>query len=464
MALQQRLVQKQVQNLAMTKQLRHAIELLELSTLELHQTLEGYAEENPLLILEEAETDASDSDRGDEPREDMSFDNQFHDGGRNSPPPNRSNPYNEFGMENIEGDAPSLYNYMESQIRTKCPDPTEQFLAFAFLNYLEPSGYLSLEEDEFCKRLGCSKDNFNRMLDLLQHLDPPGIFARNLKECLGLQLEAKGDLTPRFIIFLEHLDLLGKGDLAKLGKVCGCELDELKEMIQDLRDLDPKPGLAFDSSDIPQRQPDAFVWIDLETQEVQVRMDDRFAPRLRIDEGFTQGFTRQDKDFKSYVSDRMSQAQWLLKALNQRQENFMKITKALGDAQRAFFEKGVTGLKPMTLKQIAETVGVHESTVSRITQNKYIGCSQGVFELKFFFSASISNAWTGEDQSALAIQHAIQKLVDEEPQNKPLSDDQLVKILCEMDISVARRTVTKYRELMNIPSSYDRARRYKLVG
>lgn len=462
MALQQRLIQKQAQTLAMTKQLRQAIELLELSSLDLQQTVEGYLEENPLLVMEEAEYEGSEKDRGDTPLDDPIYDNQFHDSGRSGPPPDRTNPYNEFGMENLEGQEVSLYGFLEGQIRTHIPDPQEQFLAFALLYDLEPSGYLDVDEKAFCKRLGCEEEMFDIILSKLQGLEPAGVFARSLKECLAIQLDMMGELTQRFKIFLEHLELLGKGDLLKLGKLCGCEQDELKEMIQEIRELNPKPGLQFDHADIPQRQPDVYVFLNHETGEFDVRLDEKSCPKVRMDSSLAPNVDGRDKNYKAYIGERMTQAQWLLKALQQRQENLYNIAKAIAQEQKDFFQKGVAHLKPMTLKQIAGQVDVHESTVSRITQNKYLACAQGLFDLKFFFSSNISNAWTGEDQSALAIQHAIQKLVDQEPAQKPLSDDQLVKYLCEMDISVARRTVTKYRELLKIPSSYDRARRYKL--
>jgi RNA polymerase sigma-54 factor len=296
-------------------------------------------------------------------------------------------------------------------------------------------------------------------LQLLQRLDPPGIFARSLAECLALQLAERGRLDPAMQALLDRLDLLAKRDLAQLMKHCGVDAEDLKEMIAEIRALNPKPGSAFDQSlaqpvipDILMRPQPGGDWI--------VELNSETLPRVLVN---TRYYARVAKDArrkeeKDYLSERYQAANWLVKSLHQRATTILKVASEIVRQQDAFFRRGIQHLKPLILRDIADAISMHESTVSRVTTNKHMATPRGLYELKYFFTAAIASSGGGEAHSAESVRFRIKSLIDAETVEGVLSDDKLVEMLKAEGIDIARRTVAKYREAMKIPSSVQRRR------
>ena len=301
------------------------------------------------------------------------------------------------------------------------------------------------------------------VLKKLQRFDPPGVFARNLAECLALQLRDRDRLDPAMQTLLDNLDALGDGRLDWLRRRCRVDQEDFAEMLAELRALDPKPGLGFETSHSEFVVPDVFVSRKTDgTWTIELNQD--VLPRVLLNRHYYAEVktAARSKNDKAYISECFNNGSWLVKALDQRATTILKVAGELVRQQEGFFIHGVSALKPLNLKKIADAISMHESTVSRVTANKYLACSRGTFELKYFFTAAIASADGGDAHSAESVRQLIRTLIDDEDPKKILSDDRIVDLLKAEHVDIARRTVAKYREAMDIPSSVQRRRRKAL--
>jgi RNA polymerase sigma-54 factor len=496
-ALTQRLELKQGQSLVMTPQLQQAIKLLQLSNLELSDYVENELERNPLLEREEgpgAEPEAQakepDGEAGDLDhapldqtlaREDFGtaadldagHDDLYTDEVRADRPaaPEPQAPLVDWskagsggradGDEDFEGTLTAevtLKHHLESQLAIAALDPAQRFIAVVLIEAVDEAGYLRADLDEIAERLGCSRADCEAVLEILQGFEPAGVFARDLAECLSLQLKERDHLDPAMRTLLTRLDLVARRDLSALGSLCSLEASDIAEMIGEIRSLTPKPGLAFGSEPVQPVVPDVYVregpdgaW--------HVELNSDTLPRVLVNARYyadvnANARSRQDK---AYLTECFNNANWLVKSLDQRARTIIKVASEIVRQQDAFLTHGVRHMRPLNLRVIAEAIGMHESTVSRVTSNKYMATPRGLFELKYFFTAAIAAVDGGEAHSAEAVRDRIRELVDNEAQDI-LSDDRIVTILGESGIDIARRTVAKYREALRIPSSVERRR------
>jgi RNA polymerase sigma-54 factor len=338
-------------------------------------------------------------------------------------------------------------------------DPAGRMIGQYLIDMVDEAGYLTGDLDAVVDKLGAPRAEVEAVLAILQTLDPPGVCARNLTECLALQLKDRDRYDPAMRTLVEHLDLLAKRDLPALRRLCGVNEEDLADMIAEIRNLNPKPGLAFGSTVVQPIVPDVYVragsggaW--------QVELNSDTLPKVLISQRYyaqVSKTTRNDKD-KTYLADCLQTATWLVRALDQRAKTILKVSSEIVRQQDAFFANGVQHLRPLNLKTVADAIGMHESTVSRVTANKYMATTRGIFELKYFFTSSIAAADGGEAHSAEAVRHRIRQLIDAETAGDVLSDDTIVDRLREAGVDIARRTVAKYREAMRIPSSVQRRR------
>jgi RNA polymerase sigma-54 factor len=506
MALSQRLEFRQSQALVMTPQLMQAIKLLQLSSLDLAAYVEGELERNPLLERAgddddgppaPAEPDASGAEGGEtgEGGEDMGtadwigqdmetsrssmeeglgteLENVFpDDGAGKSPAPETPPPaYSEwsgagsrggddYNLEAFVSAEVTLADHLSEQMALAIHDPAARMIGQYLIDMVDEAGYLTGDLDTVANKLGAPRADVEAVLAVLQTLDPPGVCARNLTECLALQLKERDRYDPAMQTLVAHLDLLAKRDLAALRRLCGVNDEDLTDMIAEIRNLNPKPGLAFGSTMVQPIVPDVYVRAAADgTWQVELNSDT--LPKVLISQRYyaqVSKTTRSDKD-KTYLADCLQTATWLVRALDQRAKTILKVSSEIVRQQDAFFAHGVQHLRPLNLKTVADAIGMHESTVSRVTANKYMATSRGIFELKYFFTSSIAAADGGEAHSAEAVRHRIRQLIDAETAADVLSDDTIVDKLRAAGIDIARRTVAKYREGMRIPSSVQRRR------
>lgn len=498
MALTPRLDLRQTQSLVMTPQLQQAIKLLQLSNIELTAFVEQELERNPLLEREDGDTqDPVETPEIDlrgtaEPAEplldgqtpasaqealDVDYDNVFtNDSLSESGDGENFGTWTSGGgggrMDFDESDANleqtlaeniSLRDHLLSQINTDLHDPADRLIALHLVAMLDESGYLIGDIGDVAARLSCSLDRVEGVLRQAQRFDPTGIFARSLKECLALQLAEKDRLDPAMQALLDHLELLGRRDLAGLMKVCGIDGEDLAEMIAEIKELDPKPALRFEHTQTQMVVPDVLMrraqdgaWL--------VELNAETLPRVLVNTRYYSlvSASTKSRDDKTYLSERFQSANWLVKSLHQRATTILKVASELVQQQDAFFRRGVQYLRPLVLKDIATAIGMHESTVSRVTSNKYIATPRGIYELKYFFTQAIGSNDGGDAHSAESVRHRIKSLIEAEGKTV-LSDDRIVETLKSEGIDIARRTVAKYREGMNIPSSVQRRREKSLV-
>lgn len=362
-------------------------------------------------------------------------------------------------LEATLGDEPTLRDHLMEQLVVDIADPIDRLLGIQLIEALDENGWLSEDIHLIGEKLNCSIERVERVLDTLQRFDPPGLFARNLKECLALQLRDRDRLDPAMQAMLDNLDLVAKHDKPALLKICGVDEEDLTDMVAELRSLDPKPAQAFEhevaftvTPDIIMRaHPDGGWAVELNPETLpRVLVNVDYYARVR-------GEIRDKKD-REYVNDCFQSANWLVKSLHQRATTILKVSTEIARQQDAFFRKGIEYMKPLVLRDIAEAIEMHESTVSRVTTNKFIHTPRGLFELKYFFSASIGDLTGGSAHSAEAVRFRIKALIDDEDPHSILSDDRIVDILNGEGIDIARRTVAKYREAMKIPSSVQRRR------
>lgn len=497
-----RLELRQGQQLVMTPQLQQAIRLLQMSRLDAAAFIADEVEKNPLLSIDDGGGDApapAAHDRAEEvdnsiAQEDhTAADALFETGGENlyeSAEPQRrareadkrseaaperapahgasvsglgagrngsSEDYDESLGERTAASV-SLRDHLLPQIAVSAAPGPARTLATLLVDELDAAGYLRADLAELAARLGAHAGLVDDAVALLQSCDPAGIGARDLAECLALQLKDQNRLDPAMAALLERLDDLAQARLERLRAACGVDDEDLREMIEEIRRLDPRPGSAFSGDLAPPVTPDVFIhrdraggWL------VEVNAD--ALPRLLLDRSYSARLSASGApEARSFVASCRQDADWLLRAIDQRAQTILKVATEITRRQTAFFTEGVAALTPMTLKTVADEIGMHESTISRVTSNKYLACERGLFELKFFFTQAIAAADGGDAISAAAVRHRIKALVEKENYAKPLSDDSIVNLLKQSGVDIARRTVAKYREAMSIPSSTQRKR------
>jgi RNA polymerase sigma-54 factor len=492
MALSPRLEFRQSQSLTLTPQLMQSIRLLQLSHLELNDFVDAELMRNPLLEREEG---GSDDAAAEEPQHvpvemsayedtvasgertkdaaeiaegyDTAVENVFPDAGPNdqvqSSGPDRNGSF-EGGegadLDQYVASRPRLSDHLEAQAHMLLRTPADRLIAQHLIDGLNEAGYLAVEPEAIAELLGAELADVEAVLEVLQTCDPVGIFARTVGECLSIQLRERDRLDPMMQALIANLHLLAEHNMPALLKAVGCDREDLADMLGELRLLDPKPGLAFDSAPVEAVVPDVFVrpghdggW--------QIELNSDVLPRVLVNRVYYATVTKKTRDAteKTFLSDCLNTANWLTKSLDQRAQTITKVAAEIVRQQDGFLTHGVAHLRPMTLKTVAEAIDMHESTVSRVTSNKYMATPRGLYEMKYFFTTAIASADGGGDHSAEAVRHRIRQLIDAEPANDILSDDTIADMLRkEQGIDVARRTVAKYREGMNIPSSVIRRR------
>ena len=479
MAIGPRLDLRQSQSLTMTPQLQQAIKLLAMSNQELAAFVESELEKNPLLEREEgspepsADTPSAESssseDSGDAQTssEPGSYDATANDSFANVGKGGSSNfETSDFGLENTMADEKSLRAHLTEQIHIEFRDARTLGIALLLIDFLDESGYCRGDLDKLAERLGCARELIEIVILRLQHLDPPGIFARSLAECLAIQLREKNRLDPAMKALLDNLDLLAKHDLKALKSACGVDEADLKDMIAEIKSLDPKPALAFDHFVSQTVVPDVYMRTLPKSKGGgwTVELNNDTLPRVLVNQVYCTEVSKsaRSKEDKEYINTQLATANWLVKAMDQRAQTILKTAAEIITQQEAFFTYGVEFLKPLVLKDVADVIGMHESTVSRVTTNKYIGTPRGAFELKYFFSSGVgSTDGGGAEFASGAVQARIKSLIDAEKPSSILSDDDIAAALKADGIDVARRTVAKYREAMKIASSVQRRRQKK---
>ncbi|MBI1199011.1 MAG: RNA polymerase factor sigma-54 [Phenylobacterium sp.] len=491
MALSARLEIRQGQGLVITPQLQQAIKLLQMSNLELEAFVEAELERNPLLQRDEddqapAEAPGDDSPALDGPIADAEARAELdapHDeaspgehatGDAGAADAGGSVDWSKAGKgggfdgdrEGLEGALArevTLCEYLHEQLTAAGLTPAESAIAHVLIDAVDEGGYLRLETAEAAERLGCSEALVEKVLATIQGFEPVGVAARDVRECLMIQLKDKNRYDPAIAALLDNLPLLARRDLAALKKVCEVDDEDLRDMIAEIRALTPRPGAAFGGEAATPVEPDVFVregagglW--------HVELNSDTLPRLLVDQRYharVSGQARSDQE-KTFVSDCLAQANWLMKSLDQRARTILKVSSEIVRQQDAFLAYGVEHLRPLNLKTVADAIGMHESTVSRVTSNKYMATPRGLFEMKFFFTSAIAATEGGEAHSAESVRHKIRQLIDAEASEADVhSDDRIVEILKEAGVDIARRTVAKYREAMRIPSSVERRRMLK---
>jgi RNA polymerase sigma-54 factor len=501
MALTQRLEFRQSQALVMTPQLMQAIKLLQLSNLDLTAYVEGELERNPLLERPSEGPEAApnaenalnglaegggDTGENEWPKPDVngsaaiedSFDtpieNVFPDAGEAPQRPTQAEPaaYSEWAGVGSGGREDSDYNleafvsaeatlgdHLAEQLSLAIADPVHRMIGQHLIDSVDEAGYLTAELAAVAEKLGAPLDEIETVLGVLQAFDPPGVCARNLSECLTIQLKELDRFDPAMAALVAHLDLVARRYFTALRRFCGVDDADLADMIAEIRRLNPKPGLAYGSAVVQPIVPDVFVRAAQDgTWLVELNSDT--LPKVLVNQSYHAKVSKTAKNDqeKTYLADCLQTATWLIRALDQRAKTILKVSSEIVRQQDAFFAHGVQFLRPLNLKTVADAIGMHESTVSRVTANKYMATSRGIFELKYFFTSSIAASDGGEAHSAEAVRHRIKQLIDAEAAADVLSDDTIVDKLREAGIDIARRTVAKYREAMRIPSSVQRRR------
>ena len=489
----------------MTPQLMQAIKLLQLSNLDLATYVDKEVESNPLLDrAEEAgpEYRGADSEAGsataanewsqeldgdssgtallparqstgDESAADTGADTEAAFSPRSADAALRTQDWSNAGAPRQDGyynleafisAETTLSDHLARQLAIAVVNPVHRMIGHYLINMLDETGYLTADLAQMAETLGAPLREIESVLAILQTFDPPGVCARGLSECLALQLKDRNRFDPAMQALLENLDLLGRRDLVTLRKVCGVGNDDLADMIAEIRALDPKPGLAFGTTLVQPIVPDIFVRPQSDGN-FQVELNVDTLPKVLVNQSYyaeVTGNATNNKD-KAYIDDCLQTANWLVRALDQRAKTILKVSAEIVRQQDAFFAHGVQHLRPLNLKTVADAISMHESTVSRVTANKYMATNRGIFELKFFFTAAIAAAGGGDAHSAEAVRHRIRQLIDGEGATDILSDDAIVEKLREAGIEIARRTVAKYREALRIPSSVQRRREKSLA-
>ncbi|MFN3458669.1 MAG: RNA polymerase factor sigma-54 [Novosphingobium sp.] len=494
MALGPRLDIRQTQSLVMTPQLQQAIKLLALSNLEVETFIGEALDANPLLEIGETAAgeplelapeelrrthlESSPVDQlvsegrvaEDRPLDiDTSALDRDRDTGDASTFELSSSREIGSGAEGLDIDErgrseETLAEHLHAQIGAETSDPQLLFVARWLIDQLDEAGYLTLPLGEVAEALGLSAVVVERALGLVQSLDPTGVGARNLAECIALQAREADRYDPCMARLIDNLELVARGEVARLKRLCQVDDEDFTDMLAELRSYDPRPGLRFGGGMAEAVVPDILIrngkdggW--------DIALNQATLPRLIVNRSYYVEMRGacMTKDAKAWLGEKLADANWLLKALDQRQKTILKVAAELVKQQDGFFRHGVAHLRPLTLKTVAEAISMHESTVSRVTSNKYLHCDRGTFELKYFFTSGVGSS-DGEGASAEAVKAAIRQLIDAEDPKAILSDDALVDLLKARGFDLARRTVAKYREAIGLGSSVQRRRQKALAG
>lgn len=489
MAIAPRMEMKQGQSLVMTPQLQQAIKILQFSSVELSEYIEQELERNPMLerVEDENSSDETSTDNNDtnvseisisedsgDPNAEGSIDASYEDLYSDADMPaveaigstidwsksGDGRHYDDLeGIENTLSCEISLHDHLEAQAALAFDNPQDKLIAAYLIDFVDDGGYLRADCEEAATNLGVSNEKIEEIVQILQGFDPVGICARNVEECLAAQLKEKDRFDPAMQKLVENLELLAKRDLRQLCNICEVDGEDMAQMISEIRALTPKPGAAFGNSVTSSIVPDVYVreapngmWV--------VELNTDTLPKILVNNAYCETVSRnaRTEDEKSYITECQNDASWLVKSLDQRARTILKVAKEIVRRQDGFLTYGVSHLRPLVLKDVAQIIEMHESTVSRVTSNKYIATPRGTFELKYFFSTAINSSYGYESHSSEAVRHQIKSLIDDEKPIAPLSDDAIVDILKETGIDIARRTVAKYREAMRIPSSVQRRR------
>jgi RNA polymerase sigma-54 factor len=487
MAMIPRLEMRQGQALVMTPQLQQAIKLLQLSNVELQEFVEGELERNPLLEREEGSAEAKKSDDGGDaqalefdsgmaPAEaalDVSVADMAPDLSANELSEAGAAPLQDWskassgksfddmpGIEETLASDKTLSEHLDAQLTEAGLSPMERMIGGVLIDAVDDWGYMRADVLEIAHRIGASDADVLHVLHVMQGFEPTGVMARDIPECLTLQLKERGRFDPAMETLIANLDLLAKGHFDRLMTLCGVDREDLSDMIAEVRALTPKPGAGFGGGAVQSVAPDVYIkqapdgmWL--------VELNTDTMPRVLMNQRYyaTVSKTAKREEDKAFLTECAANASWLVKSLDQRAKTILKVAREIVRQQDGFFANGVAHLRPLNLKTVAAAIEMHESTVSRVTSNKYLSCARGVFELKYFFTASINAADGGESHSAEAVRYQIKGLIDGETPVEILSDDRIVEILREKGIDIARRTVAKYRESLRIPSSVERKRK-----
>lgn len=506
MGMEMKLQMRMSQRLVMTPMLQQAIKLLPMTRLELVQAIRQELEENPMLdeLLEEEqeqetereekeESDSSDEDdqmvdtldrqeTNSSDEQETSFEEDSGLGEKTETDNRDEIDWDAYSQEDLyeggtgEGyeDRPSLDNTLKQgegleshlmwQLSYSAVTEEESRLGEIIIGNLNDEGYLATDLETLAKSAQVSVEEMEDALILVQSFDPPGVAARDLKECLLLQVIAngyKGSIVHELV--RDHLEHLDERNFPKLAKQMDLEVDDVVDAVRTIREFDPKPGLEYSEEAPHYITPDLFV-VKVD-DEYQVFLNDEGMPRLRINPVYQTILKKKDtrneteKQTREYLDNKYRSALWMIKSIEQRRQTMLKVGRSLCTFQREFLDKGINYLKPLILKDVADDIGMHESTISRVTTNKYIHTPQGLYELKFFFHSSVGS-YLGNDMSSVRVKEMIKQLVKEEDPAKPMTDDQIVAALQAKDVKIARRTVTKYRKELNISSTSKRRKLY----
>jgi len=492
MVMKQRLDQRQVQKLILAPALQQAIKLLPLTSLELIEVIDEELSSNPLLETEEeivekkaepekppkeAEQEAEKPEPapeepapGDVPEapenpDDLGFESYFQeyidDGFRSLPQERKEIP----SLENMVSKSASLWDHLNWQANLTFFDPAEQEIAQLIIGNINEEGYLTSTVQELALAAQTTEEKINELRDKIKMFDPVGVGSLDLKECLLAQmdyLQIKDEVTRTIIN--DHLALLEKSDYSQLARILNVPLAAVKYHIEIIKRLDPAPGRKYSEDRTTYVYPDIIV--TKEGSDLKVTLNDEGLPRLRINSYYKTLLAKAYKENPEayrFLKDKMKKALWFLRSLDQRDQTIFKVAKFIVDRQRDFIEKGMDFIKPLTLIEIAQEIGVHESTVGRVVANKYIVTPRGVFSLKYFFHKSLHGDF-GEEISSLRIKERLRKLVENEDKNNPLSDIEIGEILARENFRIARRTVAKYRKQLKIQPSHIRKRKSLMEG
>jgi RNA polymerase sigma-54 factor len=512
MALSAKLEMRQGQQLVMTPQLQQAIRLLQYSNLQLSEFIDSEIERNPLLERDEAadaplerpERSADEPDAAESRPEAHASEESWLDLAKPAADPvaaldtdienvcpdaapseyaregadaslssttwsnvrqtGSSFSGDEFNLEAFVAADVSLKDHLALQLALAIPNHVDLLIGQYLVDLVDEAGYLIADLSALAERLGTDTGRIERVLATLQTFDPPGVFARTLGECLALQLKDQNRYDPQIAAFLDNLPLLAAHNLPALRRAVGCEMDELTDMIGEIKQLNPKPGLKFGSVQMQPVVPDVSVRQAADGSWL-IELNSDTLPRVLVNRSY---FARvsttasADKD-KGYLLECLQTANWLVKSLDQRARTILRVAEEIVRQQDAFFLHGVQHLRPLNLKTVADAISMHESTVSRVTSNKYVSTPRGIFELKYFFTSSIQSAGEGEAHSSEAVRFRIKQMIEGETARGVLSDDKIVEKLKTDGIEIARRTVAKYREALRIPSSIQRRREKKIT-
>ncbi len=473
----------QKQGLALTAQVQQAIKLLHMTNLEIQEFVSEQFQDNPFIETNDfsENTDSPNTKSAENTDVDKSFqenpysrqetetkvsiENQFETGEVYVPRSTVSKANTDFDTVNlIKAQDISLYSHCLKFINTIGLSPVERIIALRLLDELEPTGWITSDLYFLSIELKCPVESLEAVILKLQEIEPAGLFSRNLKECLILQAKDTNQYDANLAVVLENLHLIANGKFDLLKRRSGCSDTEISNAFKIIKSFNPKPGQKFEYSDAPIREPDLNVresedgWI--------VELNNSTLPDVKIEKEYAKNLRRlvKEKQEKEFIQEKISEAKWLTKAIEKRNDTMIKVGSEIVKRQKLFLEKGTQYIKPMVLKDIAEAVGMHESTISRVTTGSLIQTPQGTLELKAFFSVGLQQDNDDGATSATSIKFKIKKLIEAESPSEPVSDDKIVEILSKEGIVLARRTVAKYRKMENIPSSFARKRRNVIAG